>query len=184
VAPPGGGDVLAGAGASGLVSAFLGAYLWLFRRHLRFPHGLALLPLGIALVWLGNAVCIALLVVIGVSGWPDVAVGGFHSQAGWVTFLAISLGLVAVSPRLLPAAPTRPALALWKDPTSAYLDPFLALLVVSMLTAAFASTPEQLKGPSSPTPLPMACWRLMPSARGAGEPGPELVRSGKGLFSL
>jgi exosortase E/protease (VPEID-CTERM system) len=128
----------------GLIVVFVGTYFWLFRHQLSFPRCLLLLPLGVGLIWLSNAVRIALLVVIGASGWPEAAVGGFHSQAGWLTFLAISLGLVAVSARQAHAAesPSRPALR--RDPAAAYLGPFLAVLGVSMLTVAFAGKGDQL----------------------------------------
>jgi exosortase E/protease (VPEID-CTERM system) len=131
----------------GLVAVFLAAYLWLFRRELAFPRSLLLVPLGVALAWLCNAVRIAALVAIGSSGWPEATQVGFHSQAGWLLFLAISLGLVAVSARWTRAAAPAtagPDLRLRRDPTAAYLGPFLALLVVAMLTAAFSGKGEPL----------------------------------------
>ena len=62
----------------GLIVAFLGAYLWFSRKTLRFPNALLLLPIGAAAVWLLNSVRIATLIVIGTSGWREVALGGFH----------------------------------------------------------------------------------------------------------
>ena len=38
-----------------------------------------------------------MLIAIGALGHPSVAVGGFHSQAGWIAFNAVGLGLVAGS---------------------------------------------------------------------------------------
>ena len=70
----------------GLILAFLGIYLWFFRRELRFPAALVLLPIGAVSIWLLNALRIVLLIVIGSSGWREIALGGFHSQAGWLTF--------------------------------------------------------------------------------------------------
>ena len=66
----------------GLLLAFLTIYFWLFRRELRFPGALVLLPVGALTIWLVNALRIAVLIVIGTSGWPAIALGGFHSQAG------------------------------------------------------------------------------------------------------
>jgi len=43
---------------------------------------------------------ITLLTVIGTSVSAGVALGGFHSQAGWLFFLAVSLGLMMASHRL------------------------------------------------------------------------------------
>jgi exosortase E/protease (VPEID-CTERM system) len=80
----------------GLVSVFLAAYLWVYRKDLRFPQAYFLLPIGILMIWLLNAVRIALLVVIG--DWaPQAAVKGFHSVAGWLFFNAAVCGLVAAS---------------------------------------------------------------------------------------
>ena len=39
----------------GLLMAFLGIYFWLFRRELRFPGALLLLPLGAVTIWMVNA---------------------------------------------------------------------------------------------------------------------------------
>ncbi|MBO0697508.1 MAG: hypothetical protein J2P46_03875, partial [Zavarzinella sp.] len=66
----------------GLILAYLTVYLFLFRRDLRFPHALLLLPLGLTAVWVVNVVRIAALILIGDRVSPKLAVGGFHSQAG------------------------------------------------------------------------------------------------------
>ena len=84
----------------GLVLVFLGLYLWVFRTALRFPNALLLLPIGVATIWLLNAVRIAALVSIGAHTSPEIAVGGFHSQAGWITFLTVTIGILATVPRL------------------------------------------------------------------------------------
>ena len=83
----------------GLILAFLGIYLWFFRRELRFPAALVLLPIGAVSIWLLNALRIVLLIVIGSSGWREIALGGFHSQAGWLTFNLVALGFVALVDR-------------------------------------------------------------------------------------
>lgn len=83
----------------GLIWALLGAYLWLYRRTLRFPHAFLLLPLGTAAIWLANAARITILIAIGTWGSRDVALGGFRSQAGWIAFNAVSPGLIAWSRR-------------------------------------------------------------------------------------
>jgi exosortase E/protease (VPEID-CTERM system) len=127
----------------GLILAFLGVYLWLSRKTLRFPNALVLLPLGAAAVWILNAVRIATLVVIGTSGWRNIAVGGFHSQAGWLAFNAVGVGLVAMTSRGRYFATTtlpEPAVADdAPDPTAAYLGPFLAIVATSMVTGAFSA---------------------------------------------
>jgi CAAX prenyl protease-like protein len=84
---------------------------------------------------------IAALVAVGTWVSSDVAVGGFHSLAGSLAFIAIALGLVLVSERARffatadPAA-DREAVA---DPTAAYLTPMLSIVAVAMITGAFAA---------------------------------------------
>ncbi len=128
-----------------LVLLFLAVYLWLFRRELRFPHALLLLPIGALAIWLANVVRITALIGIGTSVSAAVAAGGFHSQAGWLFFLAVSLGLMAAGHRVrLFAAPavTRP------EPSgppreatevTALLVPALVLLASVIVTSALSS---------------------------------------------
>ena len=128
----------------GLATIFLAAYLWFARRSLRFPAAWAILPVGIGLVLASNVVRIAALLVVGVYVSEDLAVGGFHSKAGWVLFCGIALGLVAASQRWLraeDAAAQRSAGDAGDagpSATAAYLVPLLALigtrLVVGLLT--------------------------------------------------
>jgi len=123
----------------GLVLVFLSGYLWLFRNDLRFPRALALLPLGAAAVWILNVVRVVALIALGSAGWKAVALGGFHSQAGWLAFNAVSLGFVAMIHasgwfvRERPAARMGP-----RDPTAAYLMPFSTILAATLLTGAFS----------------------------------------------
>ncbi len=121
-----------------LVSAFVSLYLWFFRRSLRFPAALLLLPVGIVSIWLLNAFRIVALVLLGTYVSPDVAISGFHSNAGWIGFVAVSLALIALSHRLeffsLHRHDDRPGdhvgLAL------ALILPFLVLLLAKLVTAA------------------------------------------------
>lgn len=123
----------------GLLSVFVAAYLWLFRRGLRFPHALLLWPIGVVLLWLLNAVRITVLIAIGSAGWPKLALGGFHSQAGWLAFNAVALGLAVVArrQRFFASEPIRPRESAQIHPATAYLTPFLVILATTMLTAAF-----------------------------------------------
>jgi exosortase/archaeosortase family protein len=91
----------------GLIVALLTVALWLLRRDLRFPRALVFLPLGMILIWLANAFRIAALVILGTLGYPELAQGAFHSLAGWVLFLLVGMGLIAVArPSLRRATPT------------------------------------------------------------------------------
>ena len=40
-----------------------------------------------------NAIRIAVLVLIGNAGYPEVAIYGFHSQAGWIAFNVVAVGI-------------------------------------------------------------------------------------------
>ena len=126
----------------GLISVFAGSYLWLFRDRLRFPQAVLLLPLGILVIWLVNAVRITLLVLCGTYLSPQIALGGFHSSTGWIGFLAVALSLVALS-RWAPFLTVRPSedkpQVPGNDPTAAYLAPLLALLALILGTGVFST---------------------------------------------
>lgn len=143
-----------------LVTAFMSLYLVVFRRDLAFPNALFLLPAGIVTIWLLNAVRIAALVSIGSHASPDVAVGGFHSQAGWIAFLLVTVGLMALS-HTLPffrkhanAAISAPATSTQAEPRTedqsddalAWLAPFIALMAASIVAAAFVPHDKWLYG--------------------------------------
>jgi exosortase E/protease (VPEID-CTERM system) len=115
----------------------MAAYLWCARADLRFPQALLLLPIGTVVIWLTNAARITLLIAIGTWGSPTVALGGFHSLAGWLAFLSVALGTIAVSQRLRWFASSLPS---EKDgnPMVPYLLPLMALLATTLITGAFS----------------------------------------------
>jgi exosortase E/protease (VPEID-CTERM system) len=126
----------------GLMLAFSSAWLWFFRRQWRFPQALLLIPAGIALIWIANAARIAALLLIGNAGAEQIALGGFHSQAGWIAFNAVAIGTCVLARRV-------PALALQNgsaeeaaNPTVPYLMPFLAILAAAMISRAMSSNFE------------------------------------------
>ena len=127
----------------GLILAFLTIYLFLFRKDLRFPGALVLLPLGAITIWVLNALRIVALIVIGTSGWRQIAAGGFHSQAGWLIFNAVGLSFVAIINRggyLTRAKAARGvADSTTFHSTAAYLGPFVAMLAAAMLTGAVSA---------------------------------------------
>jgi len=150
----------------GLITTLLGGYLWWFRRIMRFPQALLLLPIGVMLMWLANVVRITALILVGIWTSPDIAVDGFHSVAGWIAFLSVGLGLIwgASQMRFFTQTDWPPALAIEATrslPTRAtatteiradgcgplpeYLStttcllPFLVLTAVTMLMQAFTS---------------------------------------------
>ena len=136
-------SVCSGFEGIGLIWAFLGGYLVLFRRELRFPHALLLIPIGTVIIWLFNVLRIVGLVLLGAWGRPEVALGGFHSQAGWLAFNIVALGLVAVSrqvgmfSRVDRSIEVQPiAIA---NPTAAYLGPLLAITATTMIIGAISA---------------------------------------------
>jgi len=122
-----------------LITIFLALYLWLFRKELRFPQVFWLFPLGIIVIWLANAMRIAMLIAIGASFSPEVAIKGFHAQAGWIAFTLIAIGSIVLSNRLQFFAVTEPDLPTVKANKSlaaALLAPFLILMAATMITSA------------------------------------------------
>jgi exosortase E/protease (VPEID-CTERM system) len=105
---------------------------------------------------------IEILLVIGLEGNPELAVGGLHSHAGWMMFTLVALGVIALA-QTVPAfhkrrmdseigtVPTQSALPpYWLDPIVAQILPF----AVFMLSALFASTLSQT--PSAIYPIRVA----------------------------
>jgi exosortase E/protease (VPEID-CTERM system) len=129
-----------------LALVYLSGYLWLFRRTLQFPQSLLLLPLGLLAVWLANVARIATLIVIGDRVSPELALGGFHSQAGWLGFNAIVIGLALIAhrSRLLLRDLENYESPKHQTSTLAYLAPLMAALAVHMVAGASLSDPSIL----------------------------------------
>ena len=85
----------------GLVLAFTVIWLWYFRKESRFPQALLLVPCALASVWILNILRISALVLIGNAGYGEVAMVGFHSQAGWIAFTTVAFGF-SMATRKLP----------------------------------------------------------------------------------
>lgn len=122
----------------GLIVVFVSLYLVLFRKYIRLPHSLLLYPIGIAAIYIANALRLSALILVGHFSSAEDAVSGFHSQAGWTIFTALSLGLLALGRRCsffhtLPRRRIETHLA--SRQASALLVPFLVLLGSGMLAA-------------------------------------------------
>jgi exosortase E/protease (VPEID-CTERM system) len=132
-------DICSGLEGVGLILAFSGAWLIYFRREYIFPRALLLIPLGIAAIFGLNILRIAALVLIGDAGYPDVAVYGFHSQAGWIAFILVACGLVLLSRHGAwfnrTAVHSRVSTAT-HNPTAVYLMPLLAILAGGAIARA------------------------------------------------
>lgn len=135
----------------GLVLIFTLVWLWYFRRETRFPRAFLLIPCALACVWLLNIARIAAIILIGDAGAPDVAMVGFHSQAGWLAFTAVALTFSMTTRRLSwlrrepstgSSSGTTIVTALTthdtaeSPATAAYLVPFLAILAASFVSKA------------------------------------------------
>jgi exosortase E/protease (VPEID-CTERM system) len=139
-------QICSGLEGVGLILAFCAAWLIFFREEYRFPRALILIPAGVLLVFVLNVIRIAALVLIGNAGHPAIAIFGFHSQAGWISFNAVACGLVFVSRRSswlntaalgrtdsVTATATATATV---NPAAAYLVPLLSVLAAGMLSRA------------------------------------------------
>jgi len=134
----------------GLMLAFCAGWIWYQRREFRFPATLALIPAAVLTVFLMNSVRIAALFAIAEGGHPDIALAGFHSQAGWILFNATALLVAIVSRRIHWLRRTEPTPARPKPDDSegegegengvaAFLLPMLAVLAIGMVTRAMSS---------------------------------------------
>ncbi len=142
----------------GLLLAFLAVYLWVYRRELRFPAALVLLPIGAVTMWVVNALRIVALIAIGTAGWREIALGGFHSQAGWIAFNAIALCFVVLlnRGRYFRNEAAVATAAHHDDATPAYLVPFLVVVACAMITGVFAAGIDWLY----PVRVVAAAWML------------------------
>jgi len=125
-----------------LITIFLVIYLWIFRKELRFPHAFWLFPLGIIVIWLANAVRIAMLIAIGASFSPEIALQGFHAQAGWIAFTLIALAMIALSNQMQFFTLNKPEISVvrsGKPLAAALLVPLLVLMATTMVTSAASS---------------------------------------------
>jgi exosortase E/protease (VPEID-CTERM system) len=103
---------------------------------------------SVAVAFLLNSVRIAALILIGNAGAASIALGGFHSQAGWIAFNAVALGLAIGSQHVSWIARDRtvpvPAGDRADNPSAYYLAPFVAILAAGMLSRALAGQFEWL----------------------------------------
>lgn len=141
------GGACSGVEGAGLMLVFSVAWLWLFRAERRFPQALLVVPLSMAVMWLLNAVRLAVLILIGNAGAPKIAMGGFHSQAGWITFNIVALCVVLIAGKIRwwsTAAPVTEIREHTVNPTAGYVAPFLVILAAAMISRAGSSDFEWL----------------------------------------
>lgn len=138
------GDACSGFEGLGMILIFGLMWLLFFRREIRFPQAFLTLPVGLLVMWLLNAGRIALLVAIGHFGADKVALGGFHSQAGWISFSAVTIAYAGALRHFRWFAKTDPRPVATENRTAAFLVPFMAIMAASLLTHAASSGFEWL----------------------------------------
>jgi exosortase E/protease (VPEID-CTERM system) len=132
---------------AGLMLVFTVAWIFYCRREYRLLRILLLVPASITLMWFLNAFRIAALIMIGNGGARAIALGGFHSQAGWIAFNASALGFVFAASRIrwLKAAGHQAIPASTFDyRAAAYLMPFLLILASAMVSRSVSAGFEWL----------------------------------------
>jgi exosortase E/protease (VPEID-CTERM system) len=129
------------------------------RRELRMGRALLLVPVSLMAIWLLNLVRITALIAIGNAGYGTVAVGGFHSEAGWILFSCVALGFLLVVNSVSWFRIVRPTTAIGDSAPEAslgvladaneaavYLLPFLAILAAGLVSVAVSDGFEWLYG--------------------------------------
>ena len=150
--------VLVGAQCSGvegfaLISLFTASYVVLFRKQLHLGRALLLFPIGIIASWCLNSVRITALLMIGRHISPELAVEGFHSHAGWLMFMLLSVSLAVAAHQvrwlrrddtleIAAPAPTRPSFI--TDPMTVMILPFAVFMASSTVASALSATPALL----------------------------------------
>jgi exosortase E/protease (VPEID-CTERM system) len=134
--------VCSGADGLGLVVLFQATWIALARDRLLLSRTLLLVPLGVALAFAANVARIAALLWVGGSGWVELAVGGLHSKLGWILFIGIALGTIAIAERLPWFRRTGRARQAEADAlpatAAAYVAPLIAALVAALVTSIWS----------------------------------------------
>jgi exosortase E/protease (VPEID-CTERM system) len=122
-----------------MITVFMVWYLYSFRRNFRFPAALLLFPIAALAIWLSNCLRIALLIAMGTSLSSDIAVEGYHANAGWIFFIVVTLGVVwfARSSAFF-CRDTGPA-GIVIDANNALAVPFLVMLAATLISSAFSA---------------------------------------------
>jgi exosortase E/protease (VPEID-CTERM system) len=134
--------ICSGADGLGLVVLLQATWIALARERLLTRRALLLIPLGMALAFGANVVRLATLLWVGGSGHEELAAGGLHSKLGWILFIGIALGTIAMAERLPWFRRTGPDeradLGALPAAAAAYVAPLLAGLVVALVTSIWS----------------------------------------------
>ena len=142
-----------------LISAFLLVWFIFARHEVRIGRALLLVPLALGFMWVFNLVRLVALIAIGTAGHPEIALNGFHTEAGWIALNVVSLGFLfaaqqspwlrkdtpAYADALVPRAlGNRDAVRPLRNVAAVYLAPFLAITAASLISQAASSSFEWL----------------------------------------
>jgi len=128
----------------GLIAVLLSGYLWLKRHELKFPQAWLMLPLGVVLAYYANILRLVLLIALGTEVSPDIAMKGFHSQAGWISFTVLSIAMIYLIERSGYLARTPQVVEEYTYASLPFLAPLIALLASTMVIKAFSDDFEYL----------------------------------------
>ena len=132
-----------------LTTAFMGIYSIIMKDDLRLGRfWLIVWPLALLMSFVFNVLRIAGLILIGAFVSPELAVNGFHSFAGWLSFTLLALIILTIV-NLLPGLSHSPKAAatvnhppLTEDRALAFIVPFLAFMLSGLVIHTFSQTPE------------------------------------------
>ncbi len=134
--------ICSGADGLGLVVLLQATWIALARERLRVSRALLLIPLGMALALGANMARIATLLWVGGSGHEDLAAGGLHSKLGWILFIGIALGSIAMAERIpwfrRPSPEHHVETGALPAAAAAYVAPLLAALVAALVTSIWS----------------------------------------------
>jgi exosortase E/protease (VPEID-CTERM system) len=151
-----------------LIVILTAAWLIFARSELKIERAILLIPVAVGLMWLLNIARLACLIAIGDSGHPDVAMTGFHAQAGWVGFNMVSFGFLITVQRIGWFRKGEPISLLENSPADTlgssnnaviYLAPFAAIIGAGLISQGAAADFEWLY-PLRLVAVVAACWLL------------------------
>ena len=135
--------VCSGADGLGLVVLFQATWIALARDRLLVSRTLLLIPLGMALAFGANVARIAALLWVGGAGHVELAVGGLHSKLGWILFIGIALGTIAMAERIpwfrRVSRDGHAEMGALPPAAAAYVAPLLAALVAALVTSIWSA---------------------------------------------
>ncbi len=118
----------------GLIACYTAAFLWFRKDSLKMPQSLVLLPLSVLLSWTANTLRIAALIAIGACYSPRIALDGFHTQAGWLSFTLLGIALVVIVERAGWFRKDKPESE--PLPSLPFLAPLMALFLTQIVSSA------------------------------------------------